>query len=236
MKNISHILLLLLLCYNTHGQKQSTINQYLNGIWKIEESDINSYEIFINNKLFYLEEPKQKNITVTFYYCFPKVSSYTENAKTGKKQFKVLSKESIDKDRFFQVIDDSEIIEIIYYSKNDTLQNGSINHSGPDFFQINPTNHNSFIAWNYTNSQNIITYKRVISPPKFVVDFLKKITLFRIVKSPKSIVYSLSETPTRMYLIKGDEVEILEEKDEWLRVRFYGKKIIEGWIKKSDVE
>jgi SH3-like domain-containing protein len=39
-----------------------------------------------------------------------------------------------------------------------------------------------------------------------------------------------------MYLIKGDEVEVLEEKGEWLKVRYYGKKIIEGWIKKSDVE
>jgi len=39
-----------------------------------------------------------------------------------------------------------------------------------------------------------------------------------------------------MYLLKNDEVEVLEEKEDWLRIRYYGKKTIEGWIKKSDVE
>ncbi|WP_435357990.1 hypothetical protein [Emticicia sp. SJ17W-69] len=52
----------------------------------------------------------------------------------------------------------------------------------------------------------------------------------------KSTIYSIPNKPSKMYLLKNDEVEILEEKDEWLKIRFYGKKIIEGWIKKSDVE
>jgi SH3-like domain-containing protein len=39
-----------------------------------------------------------------------------------------------------------------------------------------------------------------------------------------------------MYLIKNDVVEVLEEQEDWLRIRYYGKKVIEGWIKKSDVE
>jgi SH3-like domain-containing protein len=39
-----------------------------------------------------------------------------------------------------------------------------------------------------------------------------------------------------MYLIKGDEVEVLEEKGEWLKIRYYGKKVVEGWIKRSDVD
>ena len=39
-----------------------------------------------------------------------------------------------------------------------------------------------------------------------------------------------------MYLLKGDVVEILQEKDDWLQIRYYGKKTIEGWIKKGDVE
>jgi hypothetical protein len=53
---------------------------------------------------------------------------------------------------------------------------------------------------------------------------------------PKSNIYSISHISTQMYLVKGNEVEILESKDEWLKIRYYGKKIIEGWIKKSDVE
>lgn len=52
----------------------------------------------------------------------------------------------------------------------------------------------------------------------------------------KTIIYSSPNSPTKMYLLKGDEVEIIKEKDEWLKIRYYGKKTIEGWIKKSDVE
>jgi hypothetical protein len=57
---------------------------------------------------------------------------------------------------------------------------------------------------------------------------------FRITNS-KSIIYAIPNNPTKMYLIKGNEVEILEQKDNWLRIRYYGKKTIEGWIKKEDV-
>ena len=57
-----------------------------------------------------------------------------------------------------------------------------------------------------------------------------------LVKLTKSIIYSTPNKPTKMYLLKGDVVEILQEKDDWLQIRYYGKKTIEGWIKKSDVE
>jgi hypothetical protein len=53
---------------------------------------------------------------------------------------------------------------------------------------------------------------------------------------PKSVIHTIPKLLTKMYLLKGDKVEVLEEKGEWLKVRYYGKKIIEGWIKKSDVE
>jgi SH3-like domain-containing protein len=41
---------------------------------------------------------------------------------------------------------------------------------------------------------------------------------------------------TKMYLLKDDIVEIIEEKEDWLHIRYYSKKVVEGWIKKSDVE
>jgi SH3-like domain-containing protein len=40
-----------------------------------------------------------------------------------------------------------------------------------------------------------------------------------------------------MFLLKGDPLEVLEEKDDWLRIRYYAKtKTIDGWIMRSDVE
>lgn len=56
------------------------------------------------------------------------------------------------------------------------------------------------------------------------------------IKNVKSVIYKVPNSHTKMYLLKDDNVEILEIKDDWLKVRYYGKKTIEGWIKKSDIE
>jgi len=52
----------------------------------------------------------------------------------------------------------------------------------------------------------------------------------------KVFLHTTPNKSTKMYLLKDDEVEIIEEKDEWLKIRYYGKKTIEGWMMKSDVE
>jgi hypothetical protein len=96
-------------------------------------------------------------------------------------------------------------------------------------------------------NMNPDVYKKVEVIPNYVLSSLKKNKedwkryldfignkMFRI-KSPKSTIYNTPNNPTKMYLIKGNEVEILEQKDNWLRIRYYGKKTIEGWIKKEDV-
>lgn len=44
------------------------------------------------------------------------------------------------------------------------------------------------------------------------------------------------ESKTKMYLLKNDKVEILEEKDEWLYILYKGKKDIKAWIPKSAIE
>ncbi|MDD2896585.1 MAG: hypothetical protein PHG81_11280 [Aliarcobacter sp.] len=39
----------------------------------------------------------------------------------------------------------------------------------------------------------------------------------------------------KMYLVKGNKVEIIEEKDDWLYILYKGKKDIKAWIAKSAV-
>ncbi|GHT51423.1 hypothetical protein AGMMS49982_08830 [Bacteroidia bacterium] len=51
----------------------------------------------------------------------------------------------------------------------------------------------------------------------------------------KSVIYSASNTPTKMYFIKGDVVTVIEEQDDWLKVEYEGKKLVTGWIKRGDV-
>ncbi len=44
-----------------------------------------------------------------------------------------------------------------------------------------------------------------------------------------------SSSKTKMYLIKGDNIQILEEDDDWLYVLYQGKKNIKKWIPKSAI-
>ena len=69
-------------------------------------------------------------------------------------------------------------------------------------------------------------------------DYLKEylnINVMQIATSQVTIC-SYPNIPTRMYLIKGDMVIVLEEREGWLRVEYEGKKVVTGWIKKEDVE
>lgn len=58
----------------------------------------------------------------------------------------------------------------------------------------------------------------------------------------KSIIYNKLGKKIKMYFVWGDIIEKLDNVREdirslqWLYVRYYGKRIIEGWIKKLDVE
>jgi hypothetical protein len=56
------------------------------------------------------------------------------------------------------------------------------------------------------------------------------------VNIPKSIIFSSIGVPTKSYFVKDNLVEFLEIKGEWIHVRYYGKKLINGWIKSRDVE
>lgn len=56
------------------------------------------------------------------------------------------------------------------------------------------------------------------------------------IQTQKTTIFSTPEIPTKMYLSKGNQVEILKEENGWLNIRYYGTKTMEGWIKKEDVK
>ena len=39
-----------------------------------------------------------------------------------------------------------------------------------------------------------------------------------------------------MYLIRGDQIEIIQKQTDWVKIKYIGKKVIEGWVKYSDIE
>ncbi|PHQ91383.1 MAG: hypothetical protein COB42_03460 [Sulfurimonas sp.] len=62
----------------------------------------------------------------------------------------------------------------------------------------------------------------------------KKIGIIKRNKQPLFKAPNRS-SKTKMYLIKGDKVEVLEEKDNWLHILYRGKKDIKAWIPKCAV-
>ncbi|PLY05390.1 MAG: hypothetical protein C0625_15290 [Arcobacter sp.] len=65
---------------------------------------------------------------------------------------------------------------------------------------------------------------------------IKKESKLYTINLKKQPLYKTPPIKTKMYLIKGDKVEILEEKDDWYYILYHGKKDIKAWIPKSAVE
>ena len=66
---------------------------------------------------------------------------------------------------------------------------------------------------------------------------------YACIKPTRVIINKQPHQPTKMYLIQNDPVEVVEERDNWLKIKYYPEKngewtgkTIEGWIKKTDVE
>lgn len=96
--------------------------------------------------------------------------------------------------------------------------------------------------------ENDLFYKVEI---KNKIGWLNKKDVFQIVKkssnnelrlkitSEKSYFHTTStdSTKQKIYLVKGDIVNIIEEKPEWYYVKYHSSKtVIKGWIKKNDAQ
>lgn len=68
-------------------------------------------------------------------------------------------------------------------------------------------------------------------------DYLKEflgLKVAKVIKS-KAVIYSLPEKATKMYLVKEDYIEIIEQRNNWIKIKYYGGKTIVGWVKAEDV-
>ncbi|MCP4969833.1 MAG: hypothetical protein GY932_04435 [Arcobacter sp.] len=69
-----------------------------------------------------------------------------------------------------------------------------------------------------------------------IFDYLEEVII--LIQSKRQYLFNNpnKNSKTKMYLIKGDKVEILEEKDDWLYILYKGKKDIKAWIPKNAVQ
>ncbi|SOD20356.1 hypothetical protein [Pedobacter xixiisoli] len=70
---------------------------------------------------------------------------------------------------------------------------------------------------------------------KIYLDFMG--TVEKTIAVPKASIFKnpAATQPTKMYLIKGDKVEILSQDGQWVKIRYYGKATIEGWLRIDDI-
>ena len=192
----------------------------LNGIWR-NMTDTIQYVIFFNGKSVFVSYKQVNDIKeAPFYLGAENIASFISKSDTLWKYEK--NEGMLGDDYLLWGVPYN-----FYFETNDEMG---------DLLELEST--------------NVFTYRKVKQLPNLYIhelykqgekdkrNYLKEYLDkdFRKIGLLKSRISSAPNTSSKMYLLKGDEVEILQEKDDWLQIRYYGKKTIEGWIKKSDVE
>ena len=218
--NKNLIILFFLICSNVRvlAQHENVHIRDLNGIWH-NLMDSAQYNIFKNGR------------TITFFYA--KYSSITH--------------EEINPPFIMQPIN-----TYCFISKTDTAW---------EHCKDKGNSLNDYLLWGSAykfyldgslelESTNVFFYKRIDSLPYYLYkelynqsqkdkrDYLKEFLDmdFREITVMKAIINSSPSVPSKQYVIRGDVIQIIDRKDQWLKIRYYGSKTIEGWIKKTDVE
>ncbi|QFR50374.1 hypothetical protein FJR48_11810 [Sulfurimonas lithotrophica] len=94
-------------------------------------------------------------------------------------------------------------------------------------------------SYNYIPTQEVLTlydFKDENVYNKYIMKTLKNTNNLKTIQPKKQPLYKSPNVKTKMYLIKGDNVEVLEEKNDWLNILYHGNKDIKAWIPKSAVE
>ena len=125
----------------------------------------------------------------------------------------------------FHFCDGDESSHIDNYSVNDTTGAYLCNYDWDQCYEVSIDEHELSLTL-VNRPSRILVYKRVTPMHKNA-----KRAIITILQSP---IFSSPNIPTKMYLLKFDEVEVIAEKDNWLHIKYYGKKIVEGWIRKKD--
>ncbi len=257
MKTTSTILLLLLILNTSLGQGQAPLvsMKQIQGIWKgssveIGEKDLiiyhNIYLIVKGNKALQIyQDYKKPSSFLIFSDPFSYIGFDNPQKPQPKKISDLSDKGSIlcfyhvqgkDYDNRGNILPSAtEMSNFITYNEDiedrepgDTSNYLRLYGTSPDDYEdyVNVTKvADAFLL-------QLHKYNKVLWKQYLAFEGLKEKKV--IVK--KSSIYSDvdSPEPTKMYLIEGDVFVVLEEKNDRIKIRYFGKKKVEGWIKKNE--
>lgn len=213
--------------------QENSISEILNGIWRINKNQ--EFALIYNNgkEYYYTNNITLDSKSYTSYLFLKK--NLPQQVNQNKRFY---SKDFMEKDRVFDFVDEAETVNVVFFKEKNFTDSIKIYTSV--FLKFFKNNHDLIEIVEPKQYPNINYYERVIQPTKEVLSFLKKITpeRFKKIANRKSYIYSSANdnSKTGMYLIRGDEIVIVKDKLQWVKIRYYGNKTIEGWIKKSDIE
>lgn len=246
MKNL--LVLFLMLPFSCFSQLIAT--KHMNGLWKYNHSEVD-YIIFRDNSLIWLGFYDIKNVTTSI----DKIGFVDRNESKLLRHFrKELGNFDSSEVRLVNYILPDSLIYLVqaeqkgendYFYWAGTLCYLALDEvpvmTGARFELINANVFGFTKVSNLPNTYlSALCNKSIKDKRNYCQEFLEKeIKLTKV----KSLIYSQPNQPTKMYLIIGDPVEIITKKDGWLKIKYYPEKngiwagkIIEGWIKQSDLE
>jgi len=228
------------------AQKES-INKVLNSVWSLENEKYENYRTFLyffENKIYRLGLANEK-LTQSENFLLWDLNFLSDST------IKIIDEQITDEElaTFFNknpsllfkdtLIDfRSQIISVNAIHLNKTQDTINYGHVWTYQFYNKQMFSQYGYGWTPGQPQTGYIYNIATNIPKLVLIEIQKINSanFLTIKVTKANIYLNPSKKGKMYLLKGDIVELLEAQKNWLHIRYYGKKVVEGWIKKSDVE
>lgn len=237
MKSIFGIVLIFSY-FTTNAQLKDSANIILNNIGQLECNTCTNdqYHIYENYTRYQIEYNKISNslsLTSELYF-FPtdkviKEISNTDFQPTSIKKAVLQNTSSLNKDLYVM----NNTFDIILYEKSKVAYANAAN--------INFLSVTKYLLSYYGDSpgqpQEGFLYVKNLDIPTIVKKEIIKLKSKKLIsiKVEKSFLYDNQLRKTKNYLIKGDKIEVLKKNANYCKVRFYGNKIIEGWVNNNDI-
>ncbi|QDF28503.1 SH3 domain-containing protein [Halarcobacter anaerophilus] len=200
----------------------------------------NNLKFFIKDNHLYCENLKNKNLNL----LLDNIESKIEIINSNNLYAIEIARGQVNTSYSLYRLDINKFNDLNIDIVNPIFQKNKIfsyERSGPqwylDIYCITPTSITQCGKGKLSQINNTDMFETEIYNKTIYYTFnAKMIDNIFTIESQKQRLYSKPNVKTKMYLIKGDKVEILEKKDDWYYILYHGKKDIKAWIPKSAVE
>ena len=234
----------ILISIKTSGQisfKPKTLNQYLDGYaWQFSQklhpgADQSIYVYYGNKEFIFFDRDPNPN-GGTRYYFRKECNGNNDDLLKGSKSIPI---SSLEKDIVIDYKATSMFECAFVEDSEEQFMSPNTNYSSPlSTISIENNNKNMFKIDRcmFSGYSTGVYVERIYEPPVFVQAFIKSLKKNVLVPvKRKCSIYKSPAEQTKMYLIANDFVEMLEKKEQWVYIRYYGKKTVEGWIRGEDL-